>query len=228
MLQKTVDFDLRKWASYDQGIIQPYIHEIIKDTLKEVNLEPDKALYRGGFGQKEDLERLLRTGSDYETFSVNLPDSQKAAGIYAVPLEYVGSEPWCRGLDPLFWALKGHLIQTNKSTFQKYWSAISGLFNKEGRWNPLNTLVAYRKSEMVTIPISDIIAFKNLQPTPDAVAAVINLNLRYKKEVTKMSRDSLKQFKMDAKENKKKLKILAHEGKLPEEIKKICQEQELI
>lgn len=202
MLQKTVDFDLRKWASYERGTIQPYVHSIISEILAGVGLSPDEALYRGGFGRKEDLERLLKTGSDYESFRIDV-EGKKAAALYAVPIGRVGSEPWCRGLDPLYWALKGHSAKAGendwKRAFLKYCPLVPDFFSKNGRWNPLNALIAYRRSELICLPGSDVAAFRNAEPSPDALAAVIMLNLQYKKEVRRMNKASEKEWKKEAK-----------------------------
>ena len=91
----TVSFDLTKWRSYEQGIIQPYTHGILSEVVAPKN--PERFLYRGGFGRHEDFERLLATGCDRED-----------GWVYASPINRVAKVPWRRGHDPLYWALRGH------------------------------------------------------------------------------------------------------------------------
>ena len=89
----------------------------------------------------------------------------KAAALYAVPLDKIGIEPWCRGLDPLYWALRAH--------------------PSDRGWNPINVLVAYRRDHMIEITGSDAVAFRSIEPSIDAVAAIITFNLLHKDCVRK-------------------------------------------
>lgn len=156
MLEKTVEFDLRKWLTYNQNVVQPYVHALLQKIISPLSL--DQILWRGGFGRIEDVQRVLHTGSDYE----NQLLINDIPGVYAVPTGRVGREPWCRGLDPLYWALRGR-----------------GHGADDG-WNIVNVLVGYHRDEMKEYPMSDLVTFKKGEPTTEAVATVITLDLKGK------------------------------------------------
>ncbi len=145
----TKKLDITKWRSFSRKIIQPHIHQILSECLND----PENCWYRGGFGRKIDYNRMLRTGSDYLSAHATV-EGVKRAAVYASPLERVGSEPWCRGFDPLYWALSGHSSGEN--------------------WNPINCLVAYSLSK-IDILTSEVILFESEQPLQDSIEAVILL-----------------------------------------------------
>lgn len=147
----TKTFEIAKWKTCSQSIIQPYIQELLSQTVEH----PENCYYRGGFGTIQDFVRLLTTGSDYENATITV-NGQVRAAVYASPFERVGREPWCRGLDPLYWALLGHPAHNS-------------------RWNPLNCLVAYSASEMDTRPQSDVISFTSEKPSPESIEAILML-----------------------------------------------------
>jgi len=145
-------FDIDKWNSCKQEIIRSHISEILKSVLSN----PENFYYRGGFGREKDYLRLLKTGSDYGRATIKTPEGNRAAAC-ASPYEKVGEEPWCRGLDPLYWALRGH-----------------GFENING-WNTINCLVAYPLGRVHLIE-GDIIAFDSERPNPKSIEAIIHLD----------------------------------------------------
>ncbi len=154
----TKHFDILKWKTTTQSIIQPHIQELLRQTVEE----PEHCFYRGGFGRIEDYERLIRTGSDYENATITI-NGQVRAAVYASPFQRVGREPWCRGFDPLYWALSGH----------SYGST----------WNLVNCIVAYHSSKMDSYQRSDIISFKSEKPSHLSIEAI--LILEFDKSVEK-------------------------------------------
>ncbi|HIH23683.1 TPA: hypothetical protein HA251_01475 [Candidatus Woesearchaeota archaeon] len=158
-----VPFDLQKWSSCETSIVQPYTHGLIRQTLATQGVcSENDVIYRGGFGRLDDFDRLVATGTDYDSAIVADGDWRGHHAVYASPLERVAQEPWCRGFDPLYWALKGHRHGT--------------------AYNPVNAIVAYRMDAMVHIG-SDIYAFKNRVPTTDAIATILLLRLQHKTSV---------------------------------------------
>jgi len=155
MIEIKLDFDLEKLRSYDRNIIQPYAQNTIRKSLKKHRINPKDCVFRGGFGRTEDIQRLKDTGSDYEKFLARIQKTEGAA-IYASLFEYLGTEPWIRGLDPLYWALKGH----------------NGV-----EFNPVNVLAAFWKNNLIIPDCSDIYIFKSITPSKDNLAALIYPNL---------------------------------------------------
>ena len=98
----------------------------------------------------------------------------KTACIYAGSGYFLGKEPWCRGLDPLYWALKGH--------------------PDENGWNPISALIAYRRDAMRVVS-PDIAAFLNGEPSTEAVAAVITFDLKHKEWVEEYQRQACESTK---------------------------------
>ena len=78
------------------------------------------------------------------------------AATYASSFQRVGREPWCRGFDPLYWALIGHPAHNS-------------------RWNPINCLVIYSASEIDKYHQPDIISFKSENPSPECIEAILFL-----------------------------------------------------
>lgn len=177
MIEEKVNLDISKWMSYKRENIQPHIQEIVSNILAKQGVKPEDAIYRGGFGMKEDYERLLATGSDYEDCHCVLQidgKEQKVAATYASPFGRLGYKPWVRGFDPLYWALRGH-----------------GCKEQEG-FNPVNVIVMFRKEN--TIPLgcesfefSDLFAFKSITPSVDNIAAIAVLE--FDKALYKKLRD---------------------------------------
>ncbi|MDO8623433.1 MAG: hypothetical protein Q7R52_04245 [archaeon] len=145
---ETKKFDILKWNTC-LPTIQQHIQKLLSQTVDN----PENFFYRGGFGQREDFDRLLKTGSDYESATVTIHNTARAA-VYASSFERVGNEPWCRGLDPLYWALIGH--------------------PKNTRWNLINCIVAYSLSQM-DIYAPDVLLFKSEKPSPESIEAVLIL-----------------------------------------------------
>lgn len=155
MIEQKIDFDLEKWRSYDRKIIQPYAKDIIRKSFKKHKINPKECVFRGGFGRAEDLQRLKETGSDYKELIGTTKDQKLEGAItYASLFKNIGCEPWVRGLDPLYWALRGH----NGKEF-----------------NPVNVLAAFWKDRL--IGFDDVWFFKTKIPSKDNLAALIYLNL---------------------------------------------------
>lgn len=142
-------FEIKKWKSYDQEIIQPYIQDLLGQVIKD----PKNCFYRGGFGRIQDYKRLIKTGSDYENAIVKTKSGIRAA-VYASQINKVGKEPWCRGFDPLYWALIGH---------------------KKKKWNPINCIVAYSLDKVDILQNSNILLFRSAKPSTNSIEAIILL-----------------------------------------------------
>lgn len=157
MRRERLSFDIDLWSSCSSGIYE-HIHELIASVISE----PNSFFYRGGFGRREDYKRLLRTGSDYEDATVVLDYGIRRSAVYATSFERVGKEPWCRGLDPLFWALLGHR-------------------GKDENWNPVNALVVY-SPEYVQPITGEIVAFSQEKPTSDSIERILLLDFDKRKK----------------------------------------------
>ena len=157
MIELTVQFDIEKWRSYEPKIITPYFQDLLRQELSQHHISADKVVFRGGFGRQQDLARCVEKGTDYEASKAMKLRVEGATreGLYASEFDRLGKEPWVRGLDPLYWALKGH---ANGNEF-----------------NPVNALAVFWKDKLIRIPYSDIYAFKSVNPSIENVAALIHL-----------------------------------------------------
>lgn len=161
MILRKIDFDISKWAPRDQSIIQPYTHSLIQSVLLDDSLDIEDFIYRGGFGRVEDFELLKCTGTDYTNAKLTI-DEENYSAFYGSSIDQVAKAPWCRGLDPLYWALRGH-----------------GHSNKGG-WNTVNAIIVYDPKFIEIVPGSDTCYFKDKTPTPKAISAIIELDLKNK------------------------------------------------
>ncbi|MBI4153726.1 hypothetical protein HY501_00155 [Candidatus Woesearchaeota archaeon] len=164
MIDIRIPFDLQKYASCSDGF-KEYIQTAVKYSLQQHGISHREVVFRGGFGRKEDLERLIVTGSDYEDATIRLIHQGKevrAAATFATSFERLGREPWARGLDPIYWAIKGHAFhKPRKVNGRKY--------------NPVSVLAAFW-TEKVEVRTCEVAAFKSINPSPDNIAALLYLD----------------------------------------------------
>lgn len=93
--------------------------------------------------------------------------------IYCVPFGRIGTESFCRGLDPIYWALRGH--------------------RKNKAYNIINALILYNIKYLKQVG-ADVYKFKN-GPDINAIAAVMELKFdRHKKPKYKFSENYIKRL----------------------------------
>ncbi|MBW3023072.1 hypothetical protein KY308_03130 [Candidatus Woesearchaeota archaeon] len=150
-------FDIEKWESGRRSVVQPYIQDLVRKELVLYGIHPDSVVYRGGFGRAKAVMRLGERGTDYsESSAIKIKhEGVMKEAIYASLFDRLGSSPRERGIDPLYWAIKGH--------------------PDDSGYNPESALALFWKSKLIPNKNSDVFAFKSVEPSVNNVAAVIFL-----------------------------------------------------